>query len=312
MKLTLEALEALDAIDRHGSFAAAARQLSRVPSALTYTVQKLEQDLDVLLFDRRGHRAVLTEAGRELLREGRQLLATAGDLECRVRQVAKGWEAELVVAVNDLLPLAAVLHLLAAFYREHGETRIRLARETLGGTWDALADGRADLVVGATGDAPPGGGYRSEVLGQLPFVFAMAPFHPLAAAAEPIARAERVRHRAAVAADSSRRLPARTVGLLSGQETVTLPDIRAKLAAQVAGLGVGYLPLYLAGAEIAAGRLVAKLTEEGQTEETLRLAWRAGHRGKALEWFRTRLLAPGWLAGALAGADGGADGLLGS
>jgi DNA-binding transcriptional LysR family regulator len=80
MRLTLDALAVLDAIDRKGSFAAAAEELHRVPSAMTYAVQKLEEDLDVLLFDRRGHRAQLTEAGRELLREGRHLLQAASEL----------------------------------------------------------------------------------------------------------------------------------------------------------------------------------------------------------------------------------------
>ncbi len=301
MKLSLEALEALDAIARHGSFAAAARALHRVPSALSYTIQKLEQDLDVLLFDRRGHRAVLTEAGVELLQAGRHLLNAAGDLECRVRQVAKGWEAELVIAVNSLLPMAPVFDLLAEFYADHGETRIRLTQETLTGAWDALADNRADLVLGATGDAPPGGGYRSQVLGELDFIFAVAPQHPLAQAADPLPAAERGRHRAVVVADSSRRLPARTVGLLSGQDTLTVPDMRAKLAAQIAGLGVGFLPEYLARPEIAAGRLLGKTPEEGTPRETLVVAWRAGHRGRALAWFRERALAPGLRARLLPG-----------
>ena len=64
LKLSLEALQVIDAIDRRGSYAAAAQELHRVPSALSYAVQKLEQDLDLLVFDRRGHRVRLTEAAR--------------------------------------------------------------------------------------------------------------------------------------------------------------------------------------------------------------------------------------------------------
>ena len=59
MKLSLDALQVLDAIDRRGSFAAAAEELHRVPSAITYSVQQVEEGLDVLLFDRGGHRAKL-------------------------------------------------------------------------------------------------------------------------------------------------------------------------------------------------------------------------------------------------------------
>ena len=79
--LTLESLQLVDAIARRGSFAGAASELGRVPSAVTYAVRRLEEDLDVLLFDRGGYRARLTPAGEELLREGRHLLAAADDPE---------------------------------------------------------------------------------------------------------------------------------------------------------------------------------------------------------------------------------------
>ncbi|HRE15243.1 MAG TPA: LysR family transcriptional regulator, partial [Usitatibacteraceae bacterium] len=116
MKISLDTLEVLDAIDRRGSFAAAAQELHRVPSAITYSIQQAEEALDVLLFDRRGHRAKLTEAGRELLDEGRELLRVAADLECRVRQVAKGWEAELRLAVDAIIGEDKLMGLLAEFY----------------------------------------------------------------------------------------------------------------------------------------------------------------------------------------------------
>jgi DNA-binding transcriptional LysR family regulator len=67
--ITIDALKVLDAIDRKGSFAGAASELFRVPSAISYTVQKLEEDLSVSVFDRTGHKAVLTPAGRYLLRK---------------------------------------------------------------------------------------------------------------------------------------------------------------------------------------------------------------------------------------------------
>ena len=47
MKISLELLQILDAIDRHGSFTAAAAALHRVPSALSHAVSKLEDDLDL-------------------------------------------------------------------------------------------------------------------------------------------------------------------------------------------------------------------------------------------------------------------------
>ena len=132
MKLTLDAFQVLDAIDRKGSFAAAAHELHRVPSAITYSVKQLEESLGVELFDRKGHRAVLTDAGRELLAEGRRLLQAAADLECRVQQVAKGWESELRIAVDTIVGIDKLYGLIEEFYAEKSGTRLRLSTEVLG------------------------------------------------------------------------------------------------------------------------------------------------------------------------------------
>jgi molybdenum-dependent DNA-binding transcriptional regulator ModE len=103
MSLSLDALAVLDAIARRGSFAAAAAELGKVPSALTYTVRRLEDELDVLIFDRRGKRARLTAAGAELLEQGRVLIRAADDIVCRVKEVASGWEVELRIALDGVV-----------------------------------------------------------------------------------------------------------------------------------------------------------------------------------------------------------------
>ena len=289
MRISLDALQVLDAIDTRGSFAAAAAALHRVPSALTHAIKKLEDDLAVTLFVRQGRRAVLTPAGRLLLEEGRHLLNAAGELECRVKRIATGWEHELRIAVEAVLDMDALWPLIGDFYRELSGTRLRLSSEVLGGCWDALATRRAALAIGAPGDMPPGGGYRTQLLGRSQPVFAVAPSHPLAKAREPIPAAELLKHRAVVIADTSRQLLARTAGLLSGQDTLVVPDFAAKLAAQAAGLGVGHLPRPLVAPEIAAGRLVEKRTGEALPDLPLYVAWRSDHEGLALAWFLRRL-----------------------
>lgn len=289
MRLTLDALQVLDAIDRKGSFAAAAEELFRVPSAITYTVQKLEQDLAVSLFDRTGHKAVLTPAGQALLQEGRHLLRAAQLLESRVQRVATGYETELTIAVSDLIGVERLFPVLEDFYREPCGTEVKLITEVYGGSWDALVAGRADLSIGAPGEAPPGGGYSVRPMGLLEFAFAVAPRHPLASLPEPLTSQAILQYRAISAADSSRHLAPRTSGLLTGQEVLTVPDMRAKLAAHIAGLGVGYIPLRLAREAEQAGQLVIKQVEEVKPSIPLHLAWRTDHAGRALGWFLDRL-----------------------
>lgn len=299
MPISLEALAVLDAIARRGSFAAAAVELDRVPSAITYTIRTLEETLDVLLFDRRGHRAQLTPAGRTLLEDGRRLLAAARDTEARVRRVATGWETELRVAVDVLIPWSRIFPLVAAFYlecalRQSPHTQLRLSREVLGGSWDALVDDRADLVIGAPGDAPSGGGYKLRAMAEMTGLFVVAPTHPLAQAREPLTEADIAKHRAVVAADSSRHLAPRSIGVLTGQDTLTVPDLDSKLAAQVAGLGCGYLPAPVAAADIAAGRLVIKATEIPRTSARVSAVWRTVRPGNALAWWIEAVTRADW------------------
>ncbi len=98
--LTPDSLTMLQVIAEAGSFAAAARQLGLVPSALTYRVRQIEDALDVLLFDRSARQAKPTEAGAELLREGGRLLQDIDAVANRVRRVATGWEPQLTLSID--------------------------------------------------------------------------------------------------------------------------------------------------------------------------------------------------------------------
>src|SRR5438105_30191 len=165
MKLTLDGLLIIDAISRRGSFAAAAEELYRVPSTITYAVQKMEDELGVKIFDRSGHRARLTDAGDELLREGRVILQAVANLEDRAKSLAQGCEATLRIALDALLPCEPLLDLAVDFYQEFDSTDLRFMHEVLGGTWDALITQRADLVVGASGETPGESGYQTRLIG---------------------------------------------------------------------------------------------------------------------------------------------------
>jgi DNA-binding transcriptional LysR family regulator len=125
-RLTLDGIEPIDAIARSGSFSAAGVRLGKVTSTVSYAVGRLEADLEVALFHRRGPRVELTPAGRELLEEGRVLLQAADELACRVRRVADGWENEIRIAVDSLVPPMMFSALLERFAADAPATRVRL------------------------------------------------------------------------------------------------------------------------------------------------------------------------------------------
>jgi DNA-binding transcriptional LysR family regulator len=292
--LTPDAFGLVQAVADHGSFAAAARELGLVPSAVTYRIRQLEDALDVLLFDRSSRQARLTAAGNELLCAGQQLLQDIDAMAHRVRRVATGWEAEFTIAVDTALSGATVMELAESFFALAPTTRLRVRDEALGGTLEALTAGRADLALGVLVEPGTTPGISSHDLGDLSFVFAVAPHHPLAEASEPIPDEVVMKHRAVAVSDSAQqRSNALTYGLLAGQDVVTVPSMHAKLDAQLRGLGGGFLPEPLARPYLASGRLVTREIQRG-SRRTIRLsyAWRnagALGPGRALQWWLGQL-----------------------
>lgn len=291
--ITLEALRVLDAIDRKGSFGAAAEALFKVPSALSYTIQKLETDLGINLFDRSKQRAQLTAAGRMLLEQGRQLLQAASAIEEAVQQLESGWETQLRIARDTVLPLTPLLQQLNAFNQLDKRVAITLSEEVLGGTWDALIAGRCDLALGASGDLPKGI-FEYRLMGEVEFVFAVAREHPLRFHKGPVDAAAIAAFPTIVIADSSLNSPGRSSGLLESRQIIRVPNAAAKIQAQLMGVGVGFLPKHLIQNEIRHGELVVLDCSVPRPNIPLYLAWRKNNPGKALQWFAEACLAVDW------------------
>lgn len=294
--ITPEALRMLQAVATEGSLAGAARKLGVVPSALTYRVRQIEDGLDVLLFDRSARKAVLTDAGRELMNEAERILNELGALAQRVKRVATGWEPQLTIAVGGLVSQRTVMELCEKFFALDPPTQLKIRIENLSGAWEALESGLADLTIG-TVDEPSGSGQIvSKLLGDVPFVFAVAPHHALAALPEPLRDEVIAQHRAVAVADSARKGPTITVGLLAGQRVLTVADMQSKLEAQLRGLGCGFLPQCMAQPYIDTGRLVVKRTSRPGRVAKLGYGWRALPRqaplGKALAWWIAQLQSP--------------------
>ena len=284
----------LQTIAASGSFAAAARELQLVPSALTYRVRQIEDALDVLLFDRSSRQARLTEAGLELLREGARLLEEIDAVANRVKRVATGWEPQLTIAVDSIISGTTVQELCESFFALNPPTRIRLREETLSGTLAALTSGQADLALGVA-ESGNNAGIHSKALGDVSFVYAVAPHHPLASAPEPL-KDELIRqHRAVAVADTIARGNGVTVGLLGGQDVFTVATMKDKLDAQLRGLGSGFVPECMARAYIETGRLVVKQMERPQRIVRVNYAWRSltkADHGRALTWWLAQLESP--------------------
>lgn len=302
MKPLLDVLIILDALEKEGSFAAASAKLFKTPSALSYTVHKLESDLNIQILDRSGHRARFTRTGQMLLEKGRDVLHAVRELEKQAIKLHQGWENELVIGVDDTFPFSLLAPLIEAFYARHSVTRLKFINGVLAGSWEALIQGRADIIVGALHEPPQLSAFGFACLGKLEQVFVVAPHHPLAQEAEPINRRVIKNYRAIVVGDNS--LPGCAVSsqLLDDQEAITVFDFKTKLELQINGLGCGYLPRYLAQRFIESGALIEKQVLAQTSDESVWIGWNEQTAGLASAWWRQEILANSAIAAVYAAA----------
>lgn len=287
--LSIEDLALLEAIRETGSLSRAAAHLGKAPSTVSYAARQLEERFDALLFDRRRYRLQLTPAGELLVNEAARLMQDVSRLTQRVQQVASGWESRLWIVTDELLEFETLIPVIHEFDALGSGVPLRITQEVLKGVWEALHEGRADLVICATNEPPAIASLRWMQLGEMEWVFAVSPKHPLAKVKEPISRATVTQHRAIVVADSSKTTQGSTYGVSHGQPVLAVPSMRAKILAQRDGLGVGWLPRHRVGSLLKSGALIEKQMADPREPNILYAGWRGDHDGRALDWWLEKL-----------------------
>ncbi len=282
--ISLEQLEILDAIDRRGSFARAAEELGRATSALSYGVQRLEEQLDVSLFRRQGRRSVLTPAGRLVLEDGRKLLAAADQLVSRAREVATGWEPRLCIGVESLFPLPELFSVLTVFLSDHPGIELDVTECVLNGGWEALERERVDVIIGVPGPVPRQLGYRSEPLPAIDLVPVIATCHP---EAKTLTSAGALQQRLpglrrVVTHDTSSAGIARSAGLEDRGAVLYVQNMDQKVAAIRSGSGIGHLPRHRVDSLLESGELLA-LPLASTGDHAACIAWKVSSRGRGLQ-----------------------------
>lgn len=284
MNTPIELIQILDAIERNGSFEAAAQELHKVRSALTYTIRKFEERFKIEIYDRSGHRAILTETGRALLEQGRHLIELSNQIIDNVKQISTGWEPIVKVAYDEILSIDPLFNLVKQFQKQAPGTSLELQSEVLGGCMDALIHHRVSIAIGFPGPLPSKEELIFEAIGKTQFVFAVAPHHPLAKIKGILSTDLIKKYHAIVTKDSAKQTPLRSAMLLSGQSRITFSSIALKKQAQILGLGVGFLPYNLIKENIKDGSLIVKEVERQQQPVYLYIGWNKTVAGKAHQW----------------------------
>lgn len=250
---TLDQLRVLVTVVEVGSFAGAARKLNRSTSVISYTIANLEAQLGLRLFDRESTRKpLLTEAGRMVLGEAKQVASGIDALRAKTRGLLSGLESELHVVFDTFLPEDRMVDALTGFFAAFPTVSLHLSVETLGAVTQLVMDRRA--TVGVSGPLDTIGGIERIALGSVRLVPVAAASHPLATAAVNAPGAGRD-HIQLVLTDRSSLTAGRDFAVMSSR-TWRLADLASKHMLLKAGIGWGYMPEPMVRQDLADRRLV--------------------------------------------------------
>ena len=288
--VSLEALLVLDAIEYRGSYAAAAEHLNKVPSALSYVVQKLEDQLNVTIFVRQGRRAVLTPAGKHLLIEGRKVLLAINALSEQTQTIANGWEPKIRIACDSIMDIKQVFTGIQCFLIDNENIQIDVKEEVMNGTWEALIEDRVDLVIGAPAPVPSQKGIHAIKMKELDSVLVVSKSHHLSKVKSPIQTSELSKYRSVVVHDSAKNEIPWSINIIEGSQHFYVSTIAHKLEAIMSGIGIGYLPTHIVQKYITSGELTEIVLKDKKLPQDLFMAWKITNKGKGLRALKAILL----------------------
>ena len=277
--LTLDQLRVLVTIADTGSFSATGRQLGRVQSAISQSVATLESVQGVILFDRSGHRPILTETGRVLVAQARQVLASAARFEAVAVGTRNGLEPELVIAIDPLVPSAPLIDSLAALNQRFPDLPVSFSTEGLGGSLRRLRNDTAAIGICLLLPAVPDDVSAYPLL-RVRMRAVVAPGHPLAMLERPATRADLEPYIQLVLSDPVD--PGSANYGLTGTRLWRFVDLGRRLDFLLGGFGWCRMPDYLVDGLIAAGTLCALQIDDDPTPPEGLTIYAALKRDRAL------------------------------
>jgi len=247
-------------------------------------VRQLEQWLAVPLFIRRHRDVELTPAGQMFVKEARDVMKKMLDTRRLCQQVANGWSGQLRVNVDSIVKRPRCRQMVIDFYRHFPDVELIVQYEVNNGEWDALVDGRTDLVIGATRAVPVAGSFAFRDMGFLHWLCVVSPQHPLARVDGLLGDEQLRPYPSLCMDDTSRNLPKRDTWTLDNQRRMMVPDWTTGLACLSDGLCVGMVPAHLAQPLIEQGRLQALHLQRPFPASPSCLAWVQNNHSPAMNW----------------------------
>lgn len=287
-RVTLDQLQMLIAVADTGNFSAAARKLHRVQSAVSQSIQSLEEALELTLFDRSSKLPRLTDAGKAIVQDARRIVSGTDALRIRAKNMASVAEPEISLSIEQVFPSTVLIESLRAFRERFPLVSVNLFAEGLGAPEQSLFEGNARLAIYSTSrDGMPG--FQMEFLGDVPVSLVASSKHPLAQVEGLISQAVLEEHVQLTMIDRTKRYR----GVVMGTRTWAFIDQFSRLDFVLNGFGWCAMPTHLAQGYLDSGELV-ELKLAAHNGQPLRFPLYSVHKveqppGPAAQWLLAEL-----------------------
>jgi DNA-binding transcriptional LysR family regulator len=271
-RVTLDQLQMLIAVADAGNFSAAARKLHRVQSAVSQSIQSLEDALELSLFDRSSKLPRLTDAGRAIVQDARRIVSGTDALRMRAKNMASVAEPEISLSIEQVFPSSVLIESLRTFRERFPLVSVNLFAEGLGAPEQSLFEGNVRLAIYSTAqDGMPG--FQMEFLGDVPVSLVAASQHPLAQFDGLIPQSVVEEHVQLTMIDRTKRYR----GVVMGTRTWAFIDQFSRLDFLRNGFGWCAMPTHLAQEYLDTGEL-AELKFSAHRGQPLRFPLYAVHK----------------------------------
>lgn len=175
--MTITQFKYIVAVDNHRHFARAAEACFVTQPTLSMQIQKLEEELDILIFDRSKHPIVPTPLGEKLIDQARKVIYESDVLENMAKQIKGSFEGELNLAVIPTIASSLLPRFIPEFTKKYPKIRLRVEELKTEDMIEALRTDRIDVGIAATPLEEKG--IIEQPLYYEPFMAFVPQYHPM-------------------------------------------------------------------------------------------------------------------------------------
>ena len=145
--MTLQQLEYIIAVEQHGYFVTAAESCGVTQSTLSLMIKKLEEELDVKIFNRDTHPVTVTEMGRKVIDEAKQAVYHTKQLLEMTRTAKEQASGDLSIAMTTTVAPVLMPGLFHYMRTRHAAIQLRVEEMTTPTIIDKLKKAEADMGI---------------------------------------------------------------------------------------------------------------------------------------------------------------------